>query len=203
MPEITDFERDIRLLEVELRKLEREYNMFFAGQLPRPPWESRGRVEALIKKYDRGHIQGYADRFRFSTLQSRYAAFADLWDRGLRAKEEGRTGPLSQPRRAEKKAGEAPKPSDRVVHVTTVADPIKDIRKLEELYERLVEAGRESGEEPFPFHRFVQLVRAQVTRLQRAGSQEVTFRIALRDGHVTFTARGLRGPTPSSPTGAG
>ena len=28
------------------------------------------------------------DRFRFQTLQSRYAAFVDLWDRGLRAREE-------------------------------------------------------------------------------------------------------------------
>lgn len=196
MPEITDFERDIRLLEVELRRLEREYNMFFAGQVPRPPWESRGRVEALIKKYDRSHIQGFAARFRFSTLQARYTAFADLWDRGLRAKEEGRPGPFFKPGHHDK-SGEVPKPSDRVVHVTTVADPIKEIRKLEELYEQLVEAGREAGEEPFPFHRFVQLVRSQVSKLQRAGSSEVAFRVALRDGHVTFTARGLRGSSSS------
>jgi len=193
VPEITSFERDIRLLEVELRKLEVEYKMFFAGRLPKPPWESRGRVEALIKKYDRGHIGGFADRFRFSTLQARYMAFADLWDRGLRAKEEGRPGPFFSPRQHDRKAVEGPKPTDRIVHVTTVADPIKEIRKLEELYERLVDAGREVGEEPFPFHSFVQLVRSQVSRLRRAGSEEVVFRIALRDGHVTFTARGLKG----------
>jgi hypothetical protein len=197
VPETNDFERDIERLEVELRKLEREYNMFFAGQLPRPPWEGRSRVESLIRKYDRVHIQGYAERFRFRTLQSRYATFADLWDRGLRAKEEGRPGPFFRPGQAEKKPAELPKPGDRVVHVTTVADPIKEIRKLEELYERLVEAGREAGEVPFPFHKFVQLVRSQVSKLQRSGSQEVAFRVALRDGHVTFTARGLKGVEPS------
>jgi hypothetical protein len=197
VPEITDFERDVRLLEVELRKLEREYNMFFAGQLPRPPWEARSRVESLIRKYERFHIQGFADRFRFRTLQSRYATFADLWDRGLRAKEEGRPGPFYRPGQREKAPAEAPKPADRVVHVTTVADPIKEIRKLEELYEQLVEAGREAGEEPFPFHKFVQLVRSQVSKLQRSGSQEVAFRVALRDGHVTFTARGLTSLEPS------
>jgi hypothetical protein len=192
VPEITEFERDIRLLEAELRKLEREYNMFFGGQMPRPPWEARGRVESLIRKYDRTHIQSSADRFRFRTLQSRYATFADLWDRGLRAKEEGRPGPFFKPGPHEKKASESAKLADRVVHVTTVADPIKEIRKLEELYERLVEAGREAGERPFPFHRFMQLVRSQVSKLQRAGSREVAFRVAMRDGHVTFTARGLR-----------
>ena len=37
-------------LEAELKRLEAEYNMFFAGRLPRPPWETRGRVEALVKR---------------------------------------------------------------------------------------------------------------------------------------------------------
>ncbi|MBE3073171.1 MAG: hypothetical protein IMZ67_09365 [Acidobacteria bacterium] len=193
MPETTEFERDIRLLEAELRRLEVEYNTFFAGQLPRPPWETRGRVDALIRRYDRAHIQSFADRFRFSTLRARYTVFADLWDRGLRAKEEGRPGPFFKPREADRKVADTSRPEDRILHVTTVVDPIKDIRKLEELYERLVEAGREVGQEAFPFHKFVQLVRSQVSRLQREGSREIAFRVALREGHVSFTARGLKG----------
>ena len=28
-------------LEAEIRRLEAEYNMFFAGRLPRLPWETR------------------------------------------------------------------------------------------------------------------------------------------------------------------
>jgi hypothetical protein len=191
VPEISEFERDIRLLEAELRKLEREYNMFFAGRLPKPPWETRGRAESIIRKYDRAHLSSYAERFRFQTLQWRYATFVDLWDRGLRAKEEGRPGPFLKSAQPEENGGETLKPADRVVHVTTVADPIKEIRKVEELYERLVEAGRETGEAPFPFHRFMQVVRSQVLKLQRGGSREVAFRVALRDGHVTFTARGF------------
>ena len=71
--------------------------MFFAGRLPRPPWETRSRVEALVKRWDRGYIQSAADRFQFETLQRRYQTFIDLWDRGLRAREEGRPGPFAQP----------------------------------------------------------------------------------------------------------
>jgi hypothetical protein len=193
VPETTDLDRDLRLLEAELKRLEIEYNMFFAGQLPKPPWETRGRVDALVKRYDRAHIQSHVDRFRFSTLQSRFLVFADLWDRGLRAREEGRPGPFFRARPPEDRGPEAPKVPDRILHVTTIADPIKEIRKLEELYEQLVEAGREVGEEAFPFHKFVQLVKAQVTKLQRAGSHEVAFRVALKGGQVAFTARGLKG----------
>ena len=47
MPEQTDTQRDLQLLAADLKRLEAEYNMFFAGRLPRPPWETRGRVEAL------------------------------------------------------------------------------------------------------------------------------------------------------------
>jgi len=45
-----DFGRQIDLLESELKRLEAEYNMFFAGRLPRPPWETRARVDALMKR---------------------------------------------------------------------------------------------------------------------------------------------------------
>jgi hypothetical protein len=99
-----DAARDLAVLETELKRLEAEYHKFFAGQLPRPPWETRSRVAALVTRLDRAHIANYGDRFRFTTLQSRWAAFIDLWDRAVRAREEGRPGPLTQPRSAEKKS---------------------------------------------------------------------------------------------------
>ncbi|MEO8077838.1 MAG: hypothetical protein ABI818_16045, partial [Acidobacteriota bacterium] len=98
MAEQPDVKRDLQVLEVTLKQLEAEYNMFFAGRAPRPPWETRGRVEAIVKRWDRGHIDTALDRFRFQTLQSRFASFVDLWDRGQRAREEGRPGPFAQPR---------------------------------------------------------------------------------------------------------
>ena len=69
MPEVPDLERELQILEVELRKLEGEYNMYFSGRLPRPPFETRSRVEQLVKRLDRSYIQNYAERFRFLTLQ--------------------------------------------------------------------------------------------------------------------------------------
>ena len=96
MPELNDLQKDLQTLAADLKRLEAEYNMFFAGRLPRPPWETRGRVEAMFKRYDRGQIQSTGDRFKFEMLQSRFQALVDLWDRGMRAREEGRPGPFAQ-----------------------------------------------------------------------------------------------------------
>ena len=93
-----DVDTDLTKLETELRRLEAEYNMFFAGRLPRPPWETRARVDAMVKRIDRARLTNYGDRFRFTTLQTRFTKFADLWDRALRAREEGRPGPLGSGR---------------------------------------------------------------------------------------------------------
>ncbi len=89
-------ERDLERLETDLRQLELEYTMFFAGQRPRPPLESQARVEAIIRRWDRVPIEGSTARFRYNTLRQRFRTFADLWDRGLRAREEGRPGPFSR-----------------------------------------------------------------------------------------------------------
>jgi hypothetical protein len=187
----SDVERDLTRLQSELKRLEAEYNMFFSGLLPKPPWETRARVDALVKQYDRAHISNYSDRFRFTTLQSRYATFVDLWERGLRAREEGRSGPFAH-KRPEK---ERPKkgPEDRILHVAAFKDPVREIDKLTELYESLAVARREVGEDQVPFHKFADLVKGQVTKLREKGSPEVAFRVAVKDGKVVFTARALTG----------
>lgn len=186
-----DIDRDLQRLEVELKRLEAEYNMFFSGRLPKPPWETRTRVEALVKQYDRAYIQNYGDRFRFTTLQSRYATFVDLWDRGMRAREEGRAGPFTQIKKPEAAAVE--KPRDRILHVASFRDPVREIEKLTDLYDSLVEARRDVGEDAVPFHKFAELVKTQVKKLQQSGSPEVAFRVGVRDGKVSFTARALKG----------
>src|SRR5579862_5449087 len=131
-PPPKSFDVAMQRLEAELKQLEAEYNMFFAGRIKRPPVETQNRVAALIKSHDRTYIQNYGDRFRFTTLQTRYHKLIDLWDKGLRAKEEGRAGPLvhtpaaaaavAPPPEAEKKG-----PEDRVVHHAAFNDPVREI----------------------------------------------------------------------------
>ena len=199
MAEPSDLERDLQTLGAELRKLEGEYNLFFAGGLARPPWESRAKFEAMLKRFDRTYVDGTGPRFRLQQLQSRYAAFVDLWDRGLRAREEGRPGPF-----ARRPAREAPSPRgrgtddrpDQIVYVTSFTDPLVERDKLQELYSSLADARRATGENPVPFHRFVDLVRDHVRALRLQGTSEVALRVAVKGGHVHLTARALKGMKP-------
>jgi hypothetical protein len=192
MAEQTDLQKDLLALTADLKRLEAEYTMFFAGRLPRPPWETRGRVEATIKRMDRGHIVGTADRFRFEQLQSRFQTMADVWDRGQRAREEGRSGPFPAPPAARVPVRRDPGDS-RVLHVTAFTDPLREMDKVHALYDSVMEARREVGEELVPFHRFASLVKDQVSKLRETGTSEVAFRVAMKGGKVNLTVRGLKG----------
>ena len=189
--EVSELDRELELLEAELKRLEAEYNMFFAGRLPRPPWETRGRVNAMVRRLDNLHIPNTGGRFRFNTLQSRFQTFSDLWDRGLKAREEGRPGPFANLRPSTE---ERPKrPADRILHVTTFSDPLREMDKLQDLYESLAEARREVGEDAIPFHKFADLIKTQVGSFKQKGNVEVAFRVAVKHGKVAFTARAMKG----------
>ena len=186
MPELTDAERDLQALASELQRLEAAYNMYFAGRLPRPPVESRARVEAILKRLERAAIDSVALRFRHSTLLSRHATFAELWERGLRAKEEGRAGPFST------RAPSMPPAADRLLHAASFSDPAAEMDRVQALYEALADARRATGEPAVPFHRFAEMVRQQVADLRAKGAVEVAFRLAEADGKVVLTAKAVR-----------
>ncbi len=189
----SDVARELTALDAELKRLEAEYNMFFAGRLPRPPWETRSRVEAAVTRLDRMHISNTGERFRFSTIQSRYAAFVDLWDRGLRAREEGRPGPFARTAPKAPDKTDALRPDNRILRVTTFSDPLREQEKLRDLYDSLAEARRELGQNAIPFHKFADLIKTQVGSLKQKGGSEVAFRVAMKDGKVSLTARALKG----------
>ena len=90
-PQKSEFDKQMQYLDAEIRRLEAEFNMFFAGRLPRPPWETRAKVAALVKKHDQSFIQNTADRFRFESLQNRHAKFIELWERQMTNRELGRS----------------------------------------------------------------------------------------------------------------
>jgi hypothetical protein len=187
MADLTALQKDLLELAADLKRLEAEYNMYFAGRLPRPPWETRGRVQAMLKRWDRSYKEGStADRFQFEGLQSRFQTMLDVWDRGLRAREEGRAGPFAQKRRKPRD------PDAKVLHVTAFKDPMREMDKVHALYDSLMDARRQHGEEVVPFHRFAALVKDQVTKLRDAGTSEVAFRVAVKKGKVNFTVKGLK-----------
>jgi hypothetical protein len=193
VPDLTDTQRDLQALDAELKKLEAEYNMYFAGRAPRPPWETRGRVDTLFKRWSRTHVQSGVDRFRLDALQMRYRKFIELWDRAMRAREEGRPGPFAQRQAAPAIEVREQTPATKVLSVTSFTDPLREMDKLHALYDSLMEARRGVGESIVPFHKFAALVQERVGKLrQPADGAEVAFRVAVKDGKVSLTAKGVK-----------
>lgn len=201
-PPKSDWEKQMIVLDGEIRRLEAEFNMFFAGRLPRPPWETKTRVAALIKKHDNTYIRNTADRFRFESLQSRYQKFIELCDRQLTNRELGRPmfgarrpEPAASPSAADDKPQQAPQAAPaRPAPVETVVAFGRDANedRVKELYEQLAAAKKQVGETPVEYDRVAALVRAQVAKFADEGSA-VAFKIALKDGKVSLTVKAEKG----------
>lgn len=198
-PHTTEFDRQLRELEAEIKRLEIEYNLFFAGRLPKLPWDTRARVEALVKQYDRMHIQNTAERFRFQGLQSKFNSFCELWERNLKNRELGRPGP-QRARTPDASVPGAPPPSAAMTAAAparpgavSVRDVDAETHKVQALHEEFNEARRRQGEPEVSFERFRDVVKSQVSKLGREGTG-VAFRVSVKDGRVAFTAKPTEEP---------
>lgn len=87
-------ERELNELERSITTLRVDYERFFGGELHRPPVAARRTIEEHLRKYGNAEIDKAVERFRLQALQSRFNAFAELWEKRMQAREEGRTGPI-------------------------------------------------------------------------------------------------------------
>ena len=204
------------VLENEIRRLEAEFNMFFAGRLPRPPWETKARVAAMVKKTDNSFIRNTADRFRFESLQNRYSKFLELVDRQMTNRELGRPmfgrsrspAPVKkeEPAAAASKTEDVkplaakkdgPPPQEQLAEKRAVAAEQAEVRfkkdqaleaeRVKQLHEQLSQAKKAAGESPVAMDRLEKLVKAQVDKFKSEG-KDVTFKVAVKDGKVSLTA---------------
>src|SRR5262245_58044469 len=91
MAEDKDFERELEQLDVALTVLKRDFEIYFAGGLKLPPLEAQRKIERAIRKYSNMPNLNYAQRFRYNNLSARFNSYADLWNKQMKYKEEGRT----------------------------------------------------------------------------------------------------------------
>src|SRR5579864_9458521 len=80
---------DLTQLDEYVRRLKGEYDVYFGGGSKKPPAETEWKVRNLLRKHSDGSNMNASQRFRFNTIQQRYALFAALWQQKLKIKEEG------------------------------------------------------------------------------------------------------------------
>jgi hypothetical protein len=178
-------------LEEDIRRLRVEFDIFFNGAAKRPPYETKGRVETLLKRLGDDRTLTFAQRFRYNSLAARYNAFRDLWRRTMQGREEGRD-PISAARADVKKETEAKRvePSSFVC-----LDAHREVELVKNLYTSLIEAKRQCGEptDDLSFPKFHRLIASKADGIkEQLGCDRVRFSVAVEDGHVSFKARADR-----------
>jgi len=180
----TEPEADLGRLEVGIRQLKIQYDMFFAGSVPKQPLELRNELEKIIRRHSATPIRRYAARFHFNALVSRFNSLSELWAKTLRALEEGdRPAPA---------VAERVGSSEQVVARCTVTDPAKERDILKLLHLRLLDARKKAGDatNKLSFETFILTVSAQARKMrEKTGCDKVDLRVIVLDRKVMVKAR--------------
>ena len=177
-------------LEEDIRKLKIEFDIFFNGAAKKAPYDTKARVDTVMKRIGDDRTLTYAQRYRYNSIASRYNAFRDLWRRTMKSREEGRDAAANARAQAKQHAVAEFKRVN-----LTCSDPHKDVELVRSLYSALVEARKVCGEavDDFSFPRFHRLIASQADGLkERLGCDQVSFSIDVEGGRVSFKARGER-----------
>ena len=176
-------------LEEDIRRLRVEFDIFFNGGSKRPPYDTKGRVETLLKRLGDDRALTFAQRYKYNSLAARYNSFRELWRRTMQGREEGRDAVSAHRASVHKEAG-APK----VEPVSFVcADAHREVEVVRNLFDSLVEAKRVCGEatEDLSFPKFHRLIASKADGVkQKLGCDRVRFSVSVENGHVSFKARG-------------
>ena len=203
---MTPLSDELDALEKSIRQLHTEWEKFFGGIERKPPNDLETRVKNHIKKFAYGDIRNPTDRFRYQTLTARYNTFAELWNKRLRAIEEGKPFGVHGlkadilPPLASRDALEAlretikPAPTAAPGPEVRIRAPEAESEAVKTLYERFVAERQRAGESgTVKFDSFQKLIAQQASRIiSEKGARAVDFRFETKDGKVSLKARPVK-----------
>jgi hypothetical protein len=188
MPVADDLDR----LNSSIRELQVKWDMYFSGVDKLPPVQAQARVEKLIRQYAFSEIPNNTERFRYQTLTARFNTFNELWQKRLRAREEGKAFGVhglkaeAVPPTAPPGSPGAPRPSGEY----RVGNMNQDDAAVRALYEQFVEARQRTGEGSPAYDSFRELIGRQTAKiLDGKGEGAVQFRLDTKDGRVALKAK--------------
>jgi hypothetical protein len=187
------WERELHVLEEALRRLSVECDAFLYGSGLKPPVQARKHVEEMLRRLNASEAMSAAERYRFSTLQGRYAAIRDRWERLQTEKEAGRRPGLYGHFREPGSGSGAP----TAPNAEWPASVQQERRAVpadadQDLFERYVAAKKARGEDVsgYRLEGFLEgLERERRKARERLGSGDILFDVAERDGRVRLIAK--------------
>lgn len=200
MPTIDE---DLTQLDDYMRRLKVEYDVYFGGGAKKPPAEMEWKVRNLLKKYSDGSNMSFGQRFRYTTIQQRYALFSGLWMQKLKIKEEGYRRPqdavlgIQGLRTDEQHAAEEalkhhdlPATADGSFNIDC-ADADSEPEKVQALFQALSSARKQTGDNTAgnlaSFQKFVRQKTAQIRK--EYNCSQVAYSVEMKDGQVKLKAK--------------
>ncbi len=181
-------DQQLARLEEDIRRLKIDFDIFFNGAGKRPPYDTRNRVESVIKRIADDRTLTFAQRYYYNSLVARFTSFRELWRRTMQGREEGRDA-LSAARALHHEA-ERSVPRERAMFVCD--DAHRDVSTVKQLYDALIAAKLQCGEPTgdLSFPRFHHLIASKTDKLKETlGCDRVRFSIGVEDGRVNFKAK--------------
>lgn len=194
------WERELKVLNEAIRRLNAEYDAFLYGSKMKPPVDSRRHVEEMFRRLSATPPDAASERYLFSALQGRYFTLCERWERLQAEKESGRRpgvyGGFAGPVHPGEPAGRPSSPN------VPTAGSVRERRstgdsKERELYDRYIAARRGRGDDVagIAFEAFQARLQEEARKLrERTGAAAVEFEVTERDGRVKLVARPQTGP---------
>ena len=203
-------DEELSLLEDQIRRLKVEYDIYFGGGSKKPPTEIEWKVKNLLKKYSDGSRMNYGQRFRFTTVQQKYALYNALWQQKLVIKEEGYRRPqdamlgIQGMRSDQQHEAERSLSNQNVSSPASISDsqggkPFRvafadakpEAKSIESLYNALVAARQQTGEKSSAtLDSFKKFVQQKTTQLKKEhGCQAVEYSVEMLNGQVKLKAK--------------
>ena len=198
-------EDDLARIDEGILKLQRDWERFFSGQERKAPFEARQKLDRMVRRYAGVEIRSNGLRFRMQSLTAKYNALAYMWNRRLRALEEGRPRGLAPLRTqrpgaidvpssalAPDSSGSSGPPSRRPeVRISTLRE---DSDGLKNLFDQFKAARTANGESEIGFEAFGRLIaRERLRLLEEKDAVAVDFRVATQSGKVALKMKPIRG----------
>lgn len=191
-------DEELSVLEDLVRRLKVEYDIFFGGGAKKPPQDIEWKVKNQFKRLSNGTTRlNSGQRFRFNTIQQRYALYNALWQQKLQIKEEGYRRPqdamlgIQGLRDEQVHEDELARKHHRRDGIFIVADIESSPHQVEALFQALSAARKNTGAKENAnldsFKKFVQQKTAQLRK--EYNCHTVEYSVEMQDGQVKLKAK--------------
>lgn len=199
-------DEELTLLENSIRQLKIEYDVYFGGGAKKPPADTEWRVHSLLKKYTDGNKMNFSQRFRFNTLQQKFALYNGLWQQKLKIKEEGYRRPQDavlgiagmridqEKAAADALAGHTPEAASGTPQAfrTHFSDVNTESESVQRLFNAMMAAKSKSGEAGgnANFDSFKAFVAKKTEQIRKEyGCHAVEYSVEMENGQVRLKAK--------------